>query len=386
MACGPLFMLQYLQHEETLQLTLNSGPEKLLEKKVPEVFQQLKNLSLLDPSRSSHYYTQFQEWSEIQKSMVEWNNLKPIIEVRVQRTSILNALAVMFLTLLISFLVAKSITKKFQKLLYEKSLSVRREAELDGLTQWQVTARNLVHELRGPLTPIKLVASALYEEADATQLDESQKEGLQLSLQKIQQMENMIQKFMTFAKLPETHLEPKFLSEVIQSFLMHYKGSFKENLELNCNEKLQPEPLLRLDESLLHNAFFALLQNATEALAENAKSKVHFQMLSRTRDTLELLVSNTETVIPKEIEARLFQIGSSSKLNRNQNFGIGLAMAKKIMLDHGGDLILWQNSNEKGVSFKFIFPVLEETASSINKIKWESHREKEFEAVMDKKG
>jgi signal transduction histidine kinase len=349
-------MLEYFQHEETLQMTLNSGPDKLLHDKVPQVLQQLKLWSQLDPERAPKYYAQFNDWIEIQKSLVEWDNLKPIIEMRMQQTSLMNALILTVLTLIISFFVAKSVTLQFQKLLEEKKLSAKRQVELKSLIQWQTTARNLVHELRGPLTPIKLVTSSLAEDAEKGIFDVLQREGIQLSLQKIQQMENMIQKFMTFAKLPEAHLTRQSLSEVLKSFIEHYADSFRKTLRIEPLETLTGEPLLWLDEALIHNACFALLQNASEAVMVGGSSQVYFQ-LGKERCYLTLSVFNTGTVIPHDVEANLFQVGSSSKLTQSKNFGIGLAMAKKIMLDHGGDLILASNSLERGVCFKFLFPL-----------------------------
>lgn len=185
------------------------------------------------------------------------------------------------------------------------------------------------------------------------------RESVQLSLAKIQQMETMIQKFMTFAKLPDTRLEDQQLSNVLKSFVEHYSDSLKEKLLFAPIPSLTKEPCLKLDEGLLHNAFFALCQNALEALPDTEQAQIRFQLIQIGRH-VQLIFSNTGTLIPDVIRENLFTIGSSSKLNSQKNFGIGLAMAKKIMLDHGGDLILSENSHEKGVSFLFTFPSPEE--------------------------
>lgn len=356
-ASAPLFLLNYLQQEETLQLTLESGPGKMVEQKIPQAIRQLKTLAALVPEKAADYFSEYQEWTKLQTSFVEWENLKPIIQRRLQITTLAHAILLLGLMLLLSYFVARSITRKFHKLLEEQSLSLQRRAELQSLAQWQESARILVHELRGPLTPVKLITSSLAQDSESNTQLEDHREGLQMALQKIQQLESMIQKFMNFAKLPEVRPEARKLSAVVNYFITHYQESFKDQLLFESPLLLANEPLILIDEELFHNALFSIAQNAREALPPDRSGILRFHY-ALVQNLLCLKVTNTGTTIPKDIIPRLFQIGASSKLDRHHNFGIGLAMAKKIMLDHQGNLRLIENSSQKGVTFEFSFPLI----------------------------
>jgi signal transduction histidine kinase len=317
LASTPLFVLEYFQHEEALQLALNSGANRLVQEQIPQVLKQTKVLATLKPELVEIQYKHFQTWLDIQKSLFEWENLKPVIESQVNLTSRRNAIILIIIALIISYFVARSITQQFENLLQAKLIAHRREAELHSLSQWQITARTLVHELRGPLTPVKLVASAIAEDIDKNEVSDVYRESVHLSLAKIQQMETMIQKFMTFAKLPDTQLENKKLTEVLTNFVEHYAQSFRIKLTFASIPSLLNEPNLKLDESMLHNAFFALCQNALEALPDTKQAQISFQFVKQNQH-LQLIFSNTGTVIPDSLKENLFKVGSSSKLNRQK--------------------------------------------------------------------
>ncbi len=362
-ACGPLFMLEYFQHEETLQLTLNSGPTTEIINKIPFVLNQFRESAVQNPQNAELYQNHFYKWFEIQKSLIEWDNLKPIIHRKMQKTSFINALFLLIAALSTSLFVARSITKQFEKLLKEKTDRIEREGELKALSQWQATARSLVHELRGPLTPVKLVTSSLFDSIDDYSFDADTRSGVELSLQKIQQMELMIEKFMSFAKLPEVSLRQGSLTQVIKSFIDNYAESFSRPLQFinpsidsGINSQIKKtDDIVFIDEDLIHSALYNLINNAAEAMkAEDLRPIL--LTLTNTEKHYTLVINNQGSVIPENVINTIFQVGSSSKLNNRKNFGIGLAMAKKIMLDHNGDLILAENSIHIGVSFKLHFP------------------------------
>lgn len=79
--------------------------------------------------------------------------------------------------------------------------------------------------------------------------------------------------------------------------------------------------------------------------------------LKQNGNYLSLDVANDGQIIPKEMKDRIFEFGTSSKKEEVHNFGIGLAMAKKIALDHHGDLFLLKNDAVNGIVFRFMFPI-----------------------------
>jgi nitrogen fixation/metabolism regulation signal transduction histidine kinase len=136
----------------------------------------------------------------------------------------------------------------------------------------------------------------------------------------------------------------------------------------------------------LHNSFYAIVKNAIEANPAkvlNIEFSLNLTKNSIEQDNIErdnqkdsnnkdgggchrivgsprfisLLISNNGEAIPEKITQNLFEFGVSSKLPGSHNFGIGLAMTKKIIYEHNAEIKLVANRNYEQVSFQFSFPL-----------------------------
>jgi signal transduction histidine kinase len=115
-------------------------------------------------------------------------------------------------------------------------------------------------------------------------------------------------------------------------------------------------PLCALDEKLIHQVLLNLVRNAFEALAAMAEPPDHPLVVVSTRrseDSVELSVRDNGPGLPPDILRDVFEPFISRKVGGT---GLGLAVVRKIMLDHGGEIVVESNPGE-GATFNVTLPL-----------------------------
>ena len=203
---------------------------------------------------------------------------------------------------------------------------------------WAEAARRLAHEVKNPLTPIRLAAERLQmklagklEEPDGAFLGKSSA----TIVAQVEALRKLVDAFGDYAREPELQLRPVRLDELVREIVALYEqGGTRNRFELD----LEPGPDGLLADSgrlrqLLHN----LIGNAAEAGAENG---VTLQIRSdttgpaqRPRVRLELLDDGPgfpQTVLDKPFEPYVS--------NKSRGSGLGLAICRKIVAEHDGEI------------------------------------------------
>jgi signal transduction histidine kinase len=391
----PLMAIQYFQQRESLNLIQDLNNHEEMDDLLQKQMHRLQELANINPVQEESYKKDFFNLLKLKKNMTEMGQVQNSLIRTLEKQSLKNAILVVLLSLVLSLAVSWNIVNHFKKLLLEKETSLIRKHELEQMEQWQNTARCLVHEIRAPLTPIKLITSAwegmlttellpkelrsneesLNKEKPALDLDqenafteykntpsenkaeslipnEIMQEGLSVITEKLQLMENMINRFTVFAKLPAPNFKSIKLSDIIYHFIEQYRDNFKADLLFDIT-LIQDQPIMA-DEGLLHNSFYAIVKNAVEANPNSCLS-IHFRLRKTESHHLSLSISNNGADIPEKIISSLFEFGVSSKLPGSHNFGIGLAMSKKIALEHNAEINLVSNKANEKISFEFLF-------------------------------
>jgi signal transduction histidine kinase len=120
---------------------------------------------------------------------------------------------------------------------------------------------------------------------------------------------------------------------------------------------LHLDSLVAADSKLLGQLFYNLANNAAEA-NPGRPIKVFFRV-ERRDHVVGIRVGNNGAVIPDDLVDRIFAVHVSTKAETGKsNMGLGLAIAKKIALDHGGDLVLVGNHDSDGVVFELELPLI----------------------------
>lgn len=197
---------------------------------------------------------------------------------------------------------------------------------------WGEVARRLAHEIKNPLTPIQLSAERLamkldgkLEGADATVLNKS----VRTIVDQVDAMKRLVNEFRDYARLPAAHLMPTDLNALITDVMALYDHAGVPvllDLEPSCPRVLADAQQVR---QLVHN----LVQNAQDATPAGAGA---VRLQTRPSDSgrwVRLFVLDHGPGFPEAILKRAFEPYVTTKA---KGTGLGLAVVKKIMDDHGG--------------------------------------------------
>ncbi|AMO38093.1 sensor histidine kinase [Thauera humireducens] len=200
---------------------------------------------------------------------------------------------------------------------------------------WGEVARRLAHEIKNPLTPIQLSAERLaFKLSD--KLDDSSREMLERGtttiVNQVEAMKNLVNAFRDYARLPAPQLSAIDLNALIREILNLYE-SFASHIRLELEGGL---PLVQGDASQIRQVVHNILQNAQDALSGTEDGEV--RVITRVEgERVALLFRDNGPGFPAELLAHAFEPYFTTK---SRGTGLGLAMVKKIVDEHGGDVRL----------------------------------------------
>ena len=205
---------------------------------------------------------------------------------------------------------------------------------------WGEVARRLAHEIKNPLTPIQLSAERLaFKLAD--KLDDNSREMLERGtttiVNQVEAMKKLVNAFRDYARLPAPQLSPIDLNALIREVLNLY-----ESAASLIRLELAPDlPRVQGDASQIRQVIHNMLQNAQDALVGVDAAEVRV-VTRRDGERVVLLFRDNGPGFPAEVLAHAFEPYFTTK---SRGTGLGLAMVKKIVDEHGGDVRL---SNRDG--------------------------------------
>ncbi|NVE00863.1 ATP-binding protein [Massilia sp. MB5] len=225
---------------------------------------------------------------------------------------------------------------------------------------WGEVARRLAHEIKNPLTPIQLSAERLQmklepklDAADVALLNKS----ATTIVNQVAAMKRMVDDFRDYAKAPPAVLEELDLNDLLEEILHMYTGGEGHDIiRLNLAPVL---PLVMGDPTQLRQVIHNLLQNAQDALVEQpggnpapridvTTEAIHYQSADGgSRVAVRLVISDNGPGFAPKILARAFEPYVTSKA---RGTGLGLAMVKKIIDEHGGRIDIQNHVDRSGAS------------------------------------
>ena len=228
---------------------------------------------------------------------------------------------------------------------------------LSHLSSWQEAARRHAHEIRTPLTAAQLELDRLVElvrQRDPHLQEEVTK--LQLSIrEELDRLRDFTRNFTSFATIGRPRLEVRDLRESLDEFRNTFASAWP-SLTLQVEGDTRAE--VAADREMLRRVLVNLCTNS--AMAANGTGGVVSFRISRDDGRVVLDVVDDGPGIPANIRARLFEPYTTTRAI-GQGMGLGLAISKKIMLDHGGDIELLDTP--RGTAFRLTLPAAEGTTS-----------------------
>ncbi|MCA9750781.1 MAG: sensor histidine kinase, partial [Gemmatimonadetes bacterium] len=220
--------------------------------------------------------------------------------------------------------------------------SQARLVRAERVAAWRDAARRVAHEIKNPLTPIKL---AVYRLRQRVGDDPATLGSLDSIGEEIENLARLADSFSEFAKLPAPSFDDVDLARLANQ-VVDLHGGAREGVQVRY---VGPEALsVRGDRDLLRRALTNLVKNATQILADGGRVEVG---LATDERGVRLTVDDDGPGVPEQIRESLGRPGVSA---RPGGSGLGLAMVQSIAEDHGGSLA-WEDRHP-GTRFTISLP------------------------------
>lgn len=229
-----------------------------------------------------------------------------------------------------------SLVSSFNQMVSELTAARRKLVQTEKISAWQEIAQQLAHELRNPLTPIRLSADRLLKryEKDPASLGEILEPSVSAIVHEVKKLDSLLKEFSDFARLPSPRKSAFSLKALVDETLHLYQGTVP-GAELRA-ELPDPELHLAADRGQLGQVLSNLVKNALEALGGAGEVTVQAErVLRHGKDRVLISVRDTGSGIRPEDRDRLFNPYFTTK---REGTGLGLSIVERIVFDHQGHL------------------------------------------------
>jgi signal transduction histidine kinase len=246
------------------------------------------------------------------------------------------------------------LAEAFNRMTQDLQEQKERLIQSERVAAWRELARRLAHELKNPLFPLQLTVENLVKAREQSPeiFEEIFRESSATLLAEIGNLKQIISRFSEFSKMPQPHLQPVIVNDVVQGVAKLFQAQLesREGGAIACNMDLAAsrEPLAA-DAELLHRAFSNLVLNAMDAMPNGGT------LTLRTRDASDRVridIADTGVGLTREECDRLFTPYYTSK---QHGTGLGLAIVQSVISDHGGTISV-QSQPERGTTFVVELP------------------------------
>lgn len=221
--------------------------------------------------------------------------------------------------------------------------SKQRLAQIQKETAWKEIARQVAHEIKNPLTPMRLKVQQLQREKDPAS---SECRMLNSLLTQIDSLSSIADSFSAFAKLPAPQNEAFDLSELVSDVVRLYQGN-----DYEIKKSIDRELRVYADPKLLSQILNNLLLNALQAM-DKSERRIELS-LKKSNDKVICSVKDNGRGIPEEIQHKIFTPYFSTK---EKGSGIGLALARK-GIEQANGTIWFETKEGEGTTFNFLLPL-----------------------------
>ena len=216
---------------------------------------------------------------------------------------------------------------------------------------WKEMAKQVAHEIKNPLTPMKLNVQ-LFERMIKLHAPEFKEKGARFTSSMVDQIDKLASiasAFSNFAKMPSSNKVQLNLTETLENILFLY-----QSVNIKLFQAKVPVYIIGDNEQII-SVLNNLINNAIEASKENSIAEIVVR-LGEEKNMAILSITDSGSGIPKEVQEKVFEPNFTTK---NSGMGLGLAMAKQILTDLNGSIQFTSEENI-GTTFNLSIPLLKQ--------------------------
>jgi nitrogen fixation/metabolism regulation signal transduction histidine kinase len=242
----------------------------------------------------------------------------------------------------------KSLVESYNNMVEMLDKNVKELSKSNKEQAWRQMAKQVAHEIKNPLTPMKLSVQSFernFDEKDDKN-EEKVQEFTQTIIQQIDTMSSIASAFSNFSEMPIQQGEKTNIVKAIKLALEIFKD---ENITFKSDfDKI----IINIDKPQIVRIMTNLIKNAIQA-CQNVSSPKISVTLKQKENVVQIRVKDNGQGIPKEIRPNIFEPNFTTK---SSGMGLGLGMVKNLVNSYDGK-IDFETKIQKGTTFKITFPL-----------------------------
>jgi two-component system nitrogen regulation sensor histidine kinase NtrY len=222
---------------------------------------------------------------------------------------------------------------------------------------WTEVARRIAHEIKNPLTPIKLSAERLEKKFGSQIQDSAFHESVRRIVDQVDSLKNLVNEFNQFARLPKSNPQIGNMNKVIDETLVLFKSGSLGTVEFRPDANLpafifDPDQMRRIINNLVDNALAATAEKKGEGESGHIVIRTHYDNVLK---IARIEIEDDGPGIPANLRERIFEPYVTTK---QHGTGLGLAIVKRMVEDHHGFIRAFSDG-ETYTRFVIELPVVE---------------------------
>jgi two-component system nitrogen regulation sensor histidine kinase NtrY len=245
-----------------------------------------------------------------------------------------------------------ALVKEYNKMIAELENSAQRLAQSERETAWREMAKQVAHEIKNPLTPLKLGLQLLdkaWKDKDP-KFDQKFERFSKSFVEQIESLSSIASEFSSFAKMPDTKLEKVNLFDIIGQAVIIFKQMDNVTIDFHLGDAF----FIRADRDQLLRCFNNLLKNAIEAIPDSRAGVISITHKVNPGNVL-VIVTDNGNGIPENMREKIFAPNFTTK---SSGTGLGLAFVKN-SIENAGGKVWFETELDKGTTFYLSLPATE---------------------------
>jgi nitrogen fixation/metabolism regulation signal transduction histidine kinase len=240
-----------------------------------------------------------------------------------------------------------SLVNSYNKMVDDLAESAEKLAKTERENAWQEMARQVAHEIKNPLTPMRLTIQSFEHTFDPDDPESNQKlkEFSKLLIQQIDTMSEVAEAFSDFATLPKPTMKDCDLVEVTQMAINIFQHDY---IVFSSNEA---HIFHKMDRTQWIRVITNLIQNALHSVSKKKTPQIGVQIVTEPSQTTVSITDNGSG-IPDKLKSKIFEPKFTTK---TAGMGLGLGIVKNIIKSHNGK-ISFVSTQKKGTTFSVVLP------------------------------
>jgi nitrogen fixation/metabolism regulation signal transduction histidine kinase len=245
------------------------------------------------------------------------------------------------------------LVKEYNLMVTKLEQSVKQLAESERESAWREMAKQIAHEIKNPLTPMKLSVQLLQRSWKDNKEDFEKRltNVSQTLIEQIDTLSSIASEFSAFAKMPKPQDEEVDLPAKIASVVQLFENTkdVKIEADFHQNEKVR----ILADKEQLSRVFINIIKNGIQSIPEGLQGRIYIE-LTTYGNSVKVTIEDNGSGISESRKDKLFQPSFTTK---TKGMGMGLAIVKNIINNANGEI--WFESEEgKGTKFFVEFPMI----------------------------